>query len=87
MLDVSPNSPTTSGGRMGSVNMPVNLHRNDVRRMVEEGAQLIEVLSEDDYEQKHIKGAINIPLRRLGKETVAQLQKDRPTITYCYDYQ
>ncbi len=67
--------------------MPTDLHRNDVRRMAEGRAQLVEVLSQAEYEQEHIKGAINIPLRVLGRETVSQLQKDRPVITYCHDYQ
>ena len=67
--------------------MPTDLHRNDVLRMVGEGAQLVEVLSRDEYETEHLPGAVNIPLRKLDRENSAQLQKDRTVITYCHDYQ
>lgn len=55
--------------------------------MVESGAQLVEVLSQSEYEEGHLPGAINIPLRKLNRETVALLQKGQPIITYCHDYQ
>jgi rhodanese-related sulfurtransferase len=55
--------------------------------MVEGGAQLVEVLPEREYEQEHLPGAINIPLKKLDRQTVAQLQRDRPIIVYCFDSQ
>ncbi len=67
--------------------MPTDIHRNEVRHMLEEGTQLVEVLSANEYEQEHIRGAINIPIRQLDKETVSQLDRDRPVIVYCHDYQ
>lgn len=67
--------------------MPTDIHRNDVRRMVAGGAQLVEVLSQSEYEEGHLPGAINIPLRKLDLETAALLQKNQPILTYCHDYQ
>ena len=63
--------------------MPTIINIDDVQRMVGEGAQLVEVLPEKEYGEEHIRGAINIPLKRLGAEATARLQPDRPVIVYC----
>ncbi len=52
--------------------MPRDVFRFDVRRMVQEGAQLVEVLPRQEYEDEHLPGAINIPLKELDRE-LAQL--------------
>ena len=67
--------------------MPRDVFRSDVRRMVQEGAQLVEVLPRKEYEEEHLPGAINIPLKELDRETTAQLKRDVPVIVYCHDYQ
>ncbi len=63
--------------------MPTVIDIDDVQRMVGDGAQLVEVLPEKEYGAEHIRGAINIPLKRLGAEASARLQRDRPVIVYC----
>lgn len=55
--------------------------------MLQAGAQLVEVLPRREYEEEHLPGAINIPLRELNRQTTSQLDKSRPVIVYCYDYQ
>ena len=67
--------------------MPTDIHRNDVSRLVEAGAALVEVLPAQEYEDEHLPGAINIPLKRLDRQTTADLDRARPVIVYCYDYQ
>jgi len=62
--------------------MPANVDRDDVQRLIEEGAQLVEVLPPTEYEEMHLPGAINIPLKSLDRETTAQLERDRPVIVY-----
>jgi rhodanese-related sulfurtransferase len=47
----------------------------DVRRLVADGAQLVEVLPEDEYAEAHLPGAINIPITRLGAETTTSLDE------------
>ncbi len=61
------------------------LDRDDVRRLVAEGAQLVEVLPPSEYDDEHLPGAINIPLKTLGPETAAALDRSRPVIVYCWD--
>ena len=66
--------------------MPKDASRDDVRRLIGEGAQLVEVLPRGEYEEAHLPGAINIPLKELDRETTAGLDRDAPVIVYCYDY-
>jgi rhodanese-related sulfurtransferase len=63
------------------------IQRDEVCRMLKGGAQLVEVLPAQEYEAEHLPGAINIPLAHLNRQTAAQLQRDRPVIVYCYDWQ
>jgi rhodanese-related sulfurtransferase len=57
-----------------------------LRRLHDEGAQLVEVLPAEEYEEEHLPGAINIPLKALDADSAAKLDKSRPVIVYCWDY-
>lgn len=65
--------------------MPTEINRSDVGRLVEGGAQLVDVLPPDEYAEEHLPGAINIPLKQLDRQTVARLVAGRPVVTYCHD--
>jgi rhodanese-related sulfurtransferase len=65
--------------------MPTTIGRDEVQRMVARDAQLVEVLPAEDYEEEHIAGAINIPLRRIDGEALERLDPARPVIAYCFD--
>jgi rhodanese-related sulfurtransferase len=68
--------------------VPTAIFRNEVRRLVqEEAAQLVDVLLREEYEEEHLPGAVNIPLKELDRDTTAQLQRNAPVIVYCHDYQ
>jgi phage shock protein E len=67
--------------------MPTNIDRNEVQRLVCEGAQLVEVLPAKVYELERLPGAINIPLTRFNRQAIAMLQRDRAVIVYCHDAQ
>ena len=44
--------------------MPMSIFRDEVQRLLrDEAAQLVEVLPPSEFEDEHIEGAINIPLR------------------------
>jgi rhodanese-related sulfurtransferase len=72
-------------GRGGS--MPSEIELDEIRPLLDAGAQLVDVLPEAEYEEEHLAGAINIPLKQMTAEAVASLEKDRPVIVYCWDYQ
>jgi rhodanese-related sulfurtransferase len=67
--------------------VPTAIFRDEVRRLVDEGAQLVDVLPREEYEDEHLPGAINIPLKELDRETTAKLRRDALLIVYCHDYQ
>ncbi|MCD2500806.1 FAD-dependent oxidoreductase [Clostridium sp. NSJ-145] len=53
-----------------------------VRELVEEEAYIIDVRERMEYENGHIKGAINIPLSEL-RDRVNEIPKDRPVYLHC----
>jgi rhodanese-related sulfurtransferase len=59
----------------------------EVRRLVGEGAQLLDVLSDKEWEDSHLPGAVHIRLHELDADAASALDRDRPVIAYCYDYQ
>jgi hypothetical protein len=67
--------------------MPTEIGHEEVRRMVEDGAQLVEVLPKEEYEAEHLPRTIHIPLPQLDRQTTTALQQDQPVIVYCYDSQ
>ncbi len=68
--------------------MPTAIDRDELQRLLaERQAQLVEVLPAAEYEDEHLPGAINIPLKELDRETTRGLDRARPVIAYCYDYQ
>jgi rhodanese-related sulfurtransferase len=68
--------------------MPTSIDRDEVRRLVDrENAQLVEVLPAADYAKEHISGAVNVPLKELDQRARRELDRERPVIVYCNDYQ
>jgi rhodanese-related sulfurtransferase len=58
--------------------------RDEVQRMVAEGAQLVEVLPRHEYDEEHLPGAIHVPLKEITSAGSA-LARERPVIVYCWD--
>jgi rhodanese-related sulfurtransferase len=68
--------------------MPTPIDRNELQRLLpDERAQLVDVLPSAEFQEEHLPGAINIPLRELDRETTKQLDRTRPVVVYCHDYQ
>lgn len=65
--------------------MPRGIERPEVRRLLDEGAQLVEVLPAEEYKEDHLPGAVSIPLKHMDAEGVSVLDKDRPVMVYCWD--
>ena len=67
--------------------MPTSISQKELRRLVDEReAQVVEVLSRNQYEREHIAGAINIPLKELTPEAIDELDRQRPVVVYCNDF-
>jgi rhodanese-related sulfurtransferase len=53
--------------------------------LIAQGAQVVEVLPEPEYQEVHLPGALNIPLKQLDAETTRVLDRGRPVVVYCWD--
>jgi rhodanese-related sulfurtransferase len=56
-----------------------------VKELLERGAQLVEVLPSEEYEELHLPGAVNLPLKELDAEQAERLDRKRPVVVYCWD--
>ena len=58
----------------------------ELKEKMEQGEeiQVIDVLSEESYGEKHLPGAINIPYREIGKRK-DEIDQDKEIIVYCND--
>jgi phage shock protein E len=65
----------------------VVVDRREVERLVARDAQLVEVLPRKEYEEEHLPGAISLPLKELDRRRADELDRGRPVIVYCWDYQ
>ena len=65
--------------------MAAGVELAQLKRLLAEGAQLVEVLPAAEYADEHLPGAINIPLKQLDATTTAQLDRTRPVVVYCWD--
>lgn len=63
--------------------MPRDAFRADVQRLMDEGAEIVEVLPRPEYEWAHLPGAIHNPLKRFDPSL---LDPGRPVVVYCNDF-
>ena len=60
--------------------------RERVRQLVEEGAQVLEVLEGRQYRLAHLPGAVHVPAWELSRARAEQeLDRNRPVVVYCFD--
>lgn len=59
--------------------------RQELQALIDGGAQVVDVLPSKEFNESHIPGAVNIPLRKLNADTVSVLDRTRPVVVYCYD--
>lgn len=55
----------------------------DARELVANGALLVDVRSEGEYQDGGIAGSINIPIQELAGRMDELGEKDRPIVVYC----
>ncbi len=66
--------------------MPTRIEIEQLRGLLDAGAQLVEVLPAGEYAEEHLPGAISIPLKQLDADTTRQLDQQRAVVVYCWDY-
>jgi rhodanese-related sulfurtransferase len=57
----------------------------ELRGLIADGAQLVEVLPAPEFAEAHLPDAINIPLKRLTAQTAMVLDRERAIVVYCWD--
>ena len=65
--------------------MAQEVDRDGVRRLMERGAQIVDVLPAREYSEDHLPGAINLPIRKIEAEAGQVLDRRRPVVVYCAD--
>jgi rhodanese-related sulfurtransferase len=66
--------------------MPTHVERERLSDLVKHGAQLVEVLPAAEYDEEHLPGAINIPLKEIDRRAPERLERNTPVIVYCWDF-
>ena len=56
--------------------------KTDYKALLQNGAQIVDVRTREEYQSGHIKGSVNMPLNNLGNQ-MNKLKKDKPVITCC----
>jgi rhodanese-related sulfurtransferase len=56
-----------------------------VKELLDRGAQLVEVLPREEYEEMHLPGAVSLPLKELDAHHTELLDRARPVVVYCWD--
>jgi rhodanese-related sulfurtransferase len=66
--------------------MPQQIHdRRVVQALMDGGAQIVEVLPREDFEEDHLPDAIHLPLSKIESEARPRLDANRPIVVYCAD--
>lgn len=62
--------------------MITDINRETLLTLIEQGAQVVDVLPEGEFMASHIPGAINIPLKNLNSEATSTLARTKPVVVY-----
>jgi rhodanese-related sulfurtransferase len=66
--------------------LPKQIHdRRVVQALMDAGAQVVEVLPRDEFEEDHLPGAVHIALAAIETEARRRLDPSRPVVVYCWD--
>jgi rhodanese-related sulfurtransferase len=57
----------------------------ELKRLIAAGAQLVEVLPREEYDELHLPGAISLPLKQLDARSTQRLDPGKDVVVYCWD--
>jgi rhodanese-related sulfurtransferase len=58
------------------------ISREEAQKLVADGAQLVDVRADHEWEMGRIEGAVHLPLAELADRT-DEIDKSRPVVFYC----
>jgi rhodanese-related sulfurtransferase len=56
--------------------------REEARKLIEDGAQLVDVRAQHEWDAGHIAGATHVPLAELAQRA-SEIDRERPVVLYC----
>jgi rhodanese-related sulfurtransferase len=56
--------------------------REEAQKLIEAGAQLVDVRADHEWDAGRIAGAVHVPLAELTERT-GEIEKERPVVLYC----
>src|SRR5215208_3825096 len=72
--------------RGGIAVMPVEIGHDEVQRLIATGAYLLDVREREGYDAERLPGGVSLLIKSLDRETTADLDRNRPVITYCWEW-
>jgi rhodanese-related sulfurtransferase len=63
-------------------NEPREVSREEARKLLDEGAQLVDVRADHEWAAGHLAGAKHVPLPELPQRT-EEIDKAQPVVVYC----
>ena len=67
---------------MGEAGDAPEVSRDEAQKLIEEGAQLVDVRADHEWETGRIAGATHLPLAELA-ERAGEIDKERQVVVYC----
>jgi len=67
---------------MSEAGEPREVSREEAQKLVADGAQLVDVRADHEWEVGRIAGATHLPLAELA-ERAGEIDKERPVVVYC----
>ena len=67
---------------MAEAGEPREVSREEAQKLVEDGAQLVDVRADHEWEAGRIAGATHLPLDELAQRA-GEIDKERPVVVYC----
>jgi rhodanese-related sulfurtransferase len=58
------------------------ISRDEAQKLIDEGAQLVDVRADHEWEAGRIAGATHLPLAELAERS-GEIDKERPVVLYC----
>ncbi len=72
------------GVLLGGVACSVDIPAREARQLVAQGALLLDVRTPSEFAERHVPGAVNIPVEQL-KERLAEVgPRGREVVVYCH---
>ncbi len=67
---------------MGEAGEAREVSRDEARKLIDEGAQLVDVRAQHEWDTGRIAGAAHVPLAELSQRA-GEIDQDRPVVIYC----